>query len=356
MGARLLQASGRRVRILVLNTLAPFQRGGAELAAEELTRQLTAAGHDADLMSVLFDYETPASVLASLATARLLEIPDADLVIGLRFPAYLVPHPNKTIWLVHQFRQVYDSWNLPGGWYPTPATERMRRLVRDADRQAFQEARQLFAISRVVGERLHRSLSMEAKVLEAPPLRDVAPEPPAYRRHIVALGRICESKRQHLILQALELTTSDWTLEILGPSEPRDDYLKRLRSLAEGSPKLRGRVKITSSFVPTSEITQRVQTASCVFYAPTDEDSYGYVTLESGLACRPVLTTTDSGGVLDLISNGKNGMVTRPTPDAIAEALDRASLDELARMGSTARSVAEARDLSWHRVVRELTQ
>ena len=31
-----------------------------------------------------------------------------DLVVGTKFPSYLVRHPNKRVWLVHQFRQAYD--------------------------------------------------------------------------------------------------------------------------------------------------------------------------------------------------------------------------------------------------------
>ena len=31
-----------------------------------------------------------------------------DLVIGTKFPSYVVRHPNKVVWLVHQFRQAYE--------------------------------------------------------------------------------------------------------------------------------------------------------------------------------------------------------------------------------------------------------
>ena len=31
-----------------------------------------------------------------------------DLVIATRFPSYLVKHPNKVVWLIHQLRQAYD--------------------------------------------------------------------------------------------------------------------------------------------------------------------------------------------------------------------------------------------------------
>ena len=48
--------------------------------------------------------------------------------------------------------------------------------------------------------------------------------------------------------------------------------------------------------------------ALAVFYAPYDED-YGYVTVEAFQSRRPVLTTNDSGGVLEFVRDGVNGYV-----------------------------------------------
>ena len=51
--------------------------------------------------------------------------------------------------------------------------------------------------------------------------------------------------------------------------------------------------------------------ALAVIYSPFDED-YGYVTLESFLARKPVITTTDAGGPLEFVEDGANGFVTEP--------------------------------------------
>ncbi len=48
-----------------------------------------------------------------------------------------------------------------------------------------------------------------------------------------------------------------------------------------------------------------------MFYAPFDED-YGYVTVEAFMSRRPVLTTGDSGGVLEFVVDGVNGFVCPP--------------------------------------------
>ena len=59
-----------------------------------------------------------------------------------------------------------------------------------------------------------------------------------------------------------------------------------------------------------------------VVFTPYDED-YGYVTLESFLASKPVITCTDSGGPVELVEDGVSGWVTEPDPRSVAEAIDR---------------------------------
>src|SRR5690606_13744658 len=48
-----------------------------------------------------------------------------------------------------------------------------------------------------------------------------------------------------------------------------------------------------------------------VVFAPFDED-YGYVTLEAFEARKPVVTAHDSGGVLEFVRDGENGLVCEP--------------------------------------------
>ena len=95
------------MKLLVVNNAAPFVRGGAELLADRLVVELRVAGHEAELVRLPLG-TTPDSVLDGLIAAATLEAVNVDRVIGLKFPAYLLPHDDVVIWLVHQFRQVYD--------------------------------------------------------------------------------------------------------------------------------------------------------------------------------------------------------------------------------------------------------
>ena len=51
---------------------------------------------------------------------RLLDLSEAngkpvDLVIGMKFPAYLVAHSRKVLWIMHQYRAAYNLWGTPFG-------------------------------------------------------------------------------------------------------------------------------------------------------------------------------------------------------------------------------------------------
>ena len=130
------------MKVAVLNTSVPFIRGGAEHLADRLVGELAAGGHDVELVKVPLRWATPDEVADSMFAAASLRIPSADRVIVLKFPAYLLPHPNKVVWLLHQFRQVYD---LRGTEWQDFASDddyaRLARAIRRADHVAFSEAR-----------------------------------------------------------------------------------------------------------------------------------------------------------------------------------------------------------------------
>ena len=80
-------------------------------------------------MKVPLRWATPVEVAESMFAAAALRIHGADRVIALKFPAYLAPeHPDKVIWLLHQFRQVYDLWQTE--WQDFSADHEYSRLVR----------------------------------------------------------------------------------------------------------------------------------------------------------------------------------------------------------------------------------
>ena len=135
------------MKLLVANNAAPFVRRGAELLADRLVLELRRAGHEAELLRLPLG-ATPAQILDGIVSASLLDVVNVDRIIGLKFPAYLIPHPDVVIWLVHQFRQAYDP--APVGWQQDPVLDPIVHAVRAADTAAFASANRLYAISPMV--------------------------------------------------------------------------------------------------------------------------------------------------------------------------------------------------------------
>ena len=88
---------------------------------------------------------------------------------------------------------------------------------------------------------------------------------------------------------------------------------------------------------------------------PFDED-YGYVTLEAMLSAKPVLTCTDSGGVLEFAEHGGTALVCEPDPEALAAQMDRLWNDRALaqRLGAAGRARYEALGIGWPQVVETL--
>lgn len=339
------------MRILVCSPQVPFARGGAEILAERLTHELRVAGHDADLVTVPFKWYPRERVLGQAFLWRQLDLEEVDgrtvdLVIATKFPSYAVRHPNKIVWLVHQFRQAYELDRTELGQFDdSPEDRATRRKVQALDRATLGEARRLFAISRNVAERLARSTGLEATVLLPPP-QELPYRTEGYEDFILSVNRLDRAKRIDLLLEAAALEPS---LQVVvagdGPDRPRLERLAADRGL-NGRARFLGRVS-------EEQLADLYARCLAVFYAPVDED-FGMVPYEAFRAAKPVVTTADAGGPLDVVADRQTGLVCEPRAEAIAGACAwlRANPADVRALGEAGRVLAER--LSWSAVVETL--
>lgn len=342
------------MKVLVLSVRAPFVHGGAEELRDHLVRNLNLTpGVRAASMSLPFAWEPWTRLTDEMLIARGLRLEGVDRVIPIKFPAYLVEHAGRTPWLAHQFRQAYDMWdsghsNIPG----TPEGTRVRDLIRAADRAALSGLRRLFAVSQAA-RRLSRYCGIEAETLSAP-LNDPALfTGGAAEGYVLAGGRVGGAKRQDLLVRALRHAPGV-RLVIAGPPDTPDEGARLQRAAAaEG---VEDRVRLDLRFLPRAELAALVNGAAAVAYAPLDEDSAGYVTMEAFQAGKPVVTTNDAGGVLELVRDGETGWVADPEPEAVGAALLQAVADpaRAERRGRAGRVALDALGLTWPRTVERL--
>lgn len=340
-----------RARVIVCNTMDPFITGGSELFAARLTEELNRAGHRA--VQVTFPARLPKFRHEHLARIALpwetLDLSAAaDVVIPLRFPTWLVQHPNKVVYLNHQLRVAYDLFDAPHGPKASPETEAARQFVMARDAR-LAEAKKLFAVSRNVSARLKHYNGIEAELLYHGLPLEGRHRQGDYGDYIFSVGRLVPMKRFDLLIRAMAQTKTPVRCLIGGQGRQQVELEALIAELgAEEKVQLLG-------WTSDERLLDLYSSALGVYYAPVDED-YGLVTLEAFHSAKPVLTAADSGGVLEFVCDGDNGLILPPDPAAFAEAIDRLYLDrQLARRMGGAGADA-VRHVTWENCVSRLSQ
>ena len=339
------------MRIAVCHAQVPFERGGAEVLSEGLVRELRARDHEAELVTIPFRWYPDAKVLSQALLWRLADLTEAqgrpiDLVVATKFPSYAVRHPNKVVWLVHQFRQAYELDGTELGQFgEDPAGRAARNAVQRLDEATLGEAKRLFAISANVAQRLRDSTGLEAEVLSPPP-QDLPFRCDSYGDFVLSVGRLDRAKRLDLLLRAAG--ERDGLRVVIAGDGPEREPLQRLAEEL----RLDGRVTFTGR-IGEQELTDLYAECLAVFYAPIDED-LGLVPYEAFRSEKPVVTTSDAGGPLEVVSDRATGLVVDPTAGSVAEAftwLD-ANRGEAQAFGRRGRELAE--QVNWDTVVEKL--
>ena len=343
------------MKVLVLSTMAPFVRGGAEELCDHLVRNLRMRpGVEAEAMRIPFTWEPAENLVEEMLIARSLNIWNVDRLIPLEFPAYLAPHPDKVPWLLHQHRQAYDLFdagrsNIEAG----PRGDALRRMVRNADDQAFSESRRIFALSPAGADRLRRYNGFEAEILPRPlddPELFLGGEAEDY---ILASGPVGPGGRQHLLVRAMRHAPG-LRLVIAGPPDrPEDaDHLRRLAA-EEG---VQDRLTLDPRSLPRAELARLVNGATAVACLPSDEEPAGHAAMEAFHAGKPVLSTSDAGGLPEFVRDGETGVVCDPAPEALGAALSALAADpaRAARLGRDARASLDALGATWPATIAKL--
>ncbi len=342
-------------RVLVLGAQVPFARGGAENLNAGLVAAIAAHIPDVlvDLVQLPMKHYPEQRLVSEMMTWRMIDVTEVngdkvDLVIATKFPSYAVRHPNKVLWLVHQYRQAYD---LEGTVYDKPVLSELERAarskLRELDRRFIGECTARFAISETVSDRLLRYNDLLSVPLWPPSHLHARIRPGGYSDTVICFGRLDASKRVDLLLEAVALVI-EAKVSIYGAGPEEDALRRQIRRLG-----LEGRVSL-AGHVSEDALIDSLSRARAVFYGPYDED-YGYATIEAFLAEKPVITCSDSGEAARIVERTGGGWIVDPKPTAVAAALKEVYIatDELLRdRGSNGAPFARA--LSWSRVVDQL--
>jgi len=339
------------MRIAIATVQVPFIRGGAELLAAGLSSALIEAGHQVDTVTLPFrffpEHEVERSLVAWEAEDfTALNLMEPDLVLPLKFPAYMLKHPGKVCWLAHQHRDMYDDYDSSS---VTPERQALRERIMAADVRHLRACRNIFTISQTVSERLRRYNGLGSEPLYHPPPAACEYYSGDIRPYVLFPSRIETNKRQALLIEAIGHLRSPVVVLFAGMG----GQYGALRDLV-AQRNLTHRVRLLGE-ITREELTAFYAHALAVFFGPRDED-YGYVTLEAMLAGRAVITCSDSGGPLEFVDDGVTGRVVPPEAKAIAEVIDQLYYDRrrAAVLGRAGYEKYQTLGISWEHVVKKL--
>ena len=162
-------------RIVVAGVQFPFVSGGAERHVQRLTEELRSRGIEVERVTLPFFEQTRMGLLKSALMWRLADFSSfagkpVDALIATRFPSYLAAHPRKIVWLIHQYRQVYDQFGTSYSDFTTSEEDaEVRRMIFRMDALGLSEARKIFTNSKNVADRLKQYNRIAGTPLYHPP-------------------------------------------------------------------------------------------------------------------------------------------------------------------------------------------
>ena len=308
--------------VVVCEAQVPFVEGGAEIHVRSLVAQLKARGFLVERVALPFKWYPKQEILAHAAAWRMIDLSESngrpiDLVIGTKFPSYFVRHPNKVAWLIHQYRAAYELCGTPYSDFDhTEGDVGLRASLIDLDTKMLGECRRLFTNAGNTAGRLAKFNGLTAEPLYHPPHLASRLRTGEYGDYVLSVGRLESVKRADLLIKAMAHVDRPLSLVLAGDGTERQNLEALAGRLGVGD-----RVRFLGA-VPDDQLIELYADAAVVAYVPFDED-FGYVTLESFLSAKPVVTLRDSGGPLEFVEDGVKGAVVEATPETLAEAINR---------------------------------
>lgn len=341
--------------IAVCAAQVPFFKGGAEAHVGGLIQELAKRRYEVDLINIPYKWYPHDQLLQSLEIWRMLDLSESndkpiDMIITTKFPSYFAEHPHKVLWLIHQFRHLYDLWGTPySDFDPSQETDRkLRDKLIKLDTEVLKTYKRIYTNARNTAARLKKYNGIDSVPLYHPPHLAGQYFTGEDRGYILSVGRLDRLKRIDFLVRSLRWMDRRIRCKIAGTGPE----LKNLQDLARKCA-VAERVEFLG-FVPDDELLALYAHATEVYFAPLDED-YGYVTLEAFLSQKPVVTGFDSGGPLEFVEDGQSGIVIQSADEKeLAQKSEELFFDkDKCRLYGRA-GYDKVKDISWNTVIETL--
>lgn len=345
------------MKVAIATVQVPFTRGGAEVLAEMLKSELLKRDYNVDIVTIPFKWYPKESLYKSIMMGRMLDLDSVnnekiDKVIALKFPAYLLKHENKSLWLLHQHRQVYDLWNTSyGDIHQWDDGDEVKKFIHDIDKKYLLEYKNRYTIADCVTERLNKYINLSATTLYHPPLNCEKLYSEDFKDYVFYPSRINTIKRQRLLVEAMKYVKSGVKAYIAGGGEESEiNYIKNF--IKDNN--LEKKVKLLG-YISEEEKIKYYANSLCVYFGAFNED-YGYITLEAFFSQKPVIIHKDAGGPREFVTNEYNGYIIEEDAKELAEKLDYfyENKNDAKKLGENGLKSLQEKNMNWDYVIEKL--
>jgi glycosyltransferase involved in cell wall biosynthesis len=332
------------VKIAIVTSCLPFQPGPAEKLAEELRKQLAQARHKPIVASIPFTPRAASRVIDQIVACRSLRLPNTDLMIGLNFPAYYIPHANKVMWLVDRLGQAYESWGRA-----------VQQTVIRADGLYLREAGKIYSDSEATRDWLWKANGIQSEVLCPPLARSPHLRWGTWGDYVLYASSISESNRQMLLVEAARHLRSKARVVLAGQPETPEDLASLRRAVTASG--LEGRITIFPQILTEEQRADLLADALACVSIPANASVDPHAVLEACHCRKATITCVDSVASCLAVIDRSTGRCVYPDPVSLAEAIDELHTNrELAsQWGASAFHQMLRLGIDWDNVVQKLT-
>jgi len=341
------------LKIIIPSVQVPFIEGGAVMMTQGLKNALIEHGHEVQIVTMTFKFSPNEYIIDSINIWKKQDFNEfngyiIDKVISLQFPAYYVQHPNKTLWLMHQHRAVYDLYDKESAY---KESKKLKHIIYQNDTKELQKIKKRYSMSQTISERLQKYNHIDAIPLYHPPLDEDKFYCDESYNYVFFPSRLETLKRQDLLIKAMQYTKTPLKAIIAGIGGQYQNYQNLIDTLH-----LNHKIKLIGHITQKEKFSFYAHALAVVF-PPQDED-YGYITLEAMLSSKPVITCKDSGGALEFVRDNETGFIIEADPKQLALKLDWIyhNRQKSKELGENGLASYRSKNISWHNVVQKLLE
>ncbi len=373
--------------VIVAPSPIPFGIGGAEKLwwgmLEFINKHTT---HQCELIKIPTKENNFWDLIESYKAFYDLDLSYFDMVITGKYPAWMVQHSNHYIYMLHSLRGFYDCYhfmNLPDEYisedtkiniilkklenenttideiftllfelqndksidkkiYEFPGVF-IKQLIHFFDSKAMQNIDNFSAISKTVAKR-KEYFPKNCKVNVIYPPSVLTDFKNISYDYFFTVSRLDSAKRIQMIVDAYTKSDTHIPLKIAGTGPLSQEIHEVIKNDS--------RIEMLG-FISDDDLIKYYSNSYAVLFVPYDED-YGLITIEAMMCEKPVLTFSDTGGVVEFVEHNVTGLVCEPVISELTKNIDfiAANQELCKKMGKEAKKRVE--NITWENTIGSL--